>query len=576
MRYHALACDYDGTLACAAQVAPPTLAALERLRATGRKTILVTGRDLEELQAIFPEMSRFDAVVAENGAVLYRPASREVKLLGPAPPPELMEGLRRKQVAPVAVGRVIVATRRPHETAALQVIHDLGLELHVVFNKGAVMILPTGINKATGLEAALKTLGLSPHEVVGIGDAENDHAFLAMCECAVAVANALPALKDHADLVTQGHDGAGVVELIDAMLDNDLRSLTAQLSRHDLVIGADLHDQPVRIASFGPNVLIAGPSGSGKSTAATSLLERLAEQRYQYCIIDPEGDYEALAGCVTLGNHQRSPDISEVLQVLAEPSQNVVVNLVGLPIADRPSFFLGLLLRLQEMRAQNGRPHWLLVDEAHHLLPAAWEPGSSAFAQDLNRTVFVTVHPDQVAPIALASVGVIVAVGASPQTTIDQFCRAARDDVPDIDRIELEAGEVVFWPRWQKQPPARVRIVPSKSERRRHVRKYAEGEMAPERSFYFRGPEGKLNLRAQNFIVFLQLADGVDDATWLHHLRHGDYSRWLREKIKDEPLAAEVEAVERRRDVSPKEGRALIRQAVERHYTLPAATPPAN
>jgi len=225
MRYLALACDYDGTLACAGQVEPPTLAALERLRATGRKTILVTGRELEELQAIFPQTALFDAVVAENGAVLYRPASREVKLLGAAPPPELMEGLRRKQVAPVAVGRVIVATRRPHEAAALQVIHDLGLELQVVFNKGAVMILPSGINKATGLEAALKLLGLSPHEVVGIGDAENDHSFLALCECAVAVANALPALKERADLVTNGHDGAGVVELIDALLDNDLRNL---------------------------------------------------------------------------------------------------------------------------------------------------------------------------------------------------------------------------------------------------------------------------------------------------------------------------------------------------------------
>lgn len=225
MRYHALACDYDGTLACAGQVEQPTLAALERFRATGRKTILVTGRELEELQAIFPQTALFDAVVAENGAVLYRPASREVKLLGPAPPPELMESLRRRQVAPVAVGHVIVATRRPHEAAALQVIHDLGLELQVVFNKGAVMILPTGINKATGLEAALKLLDLSPHQVVGIGDAENDHSLLALCECAVAVANALPALKERADLVTNGHDGAGVVELIDAILDNDLRNL---------------------------------------------------------------------------------------------------------------------------------------------------------------------------------------------------------------------------------------------------------------------------------------------------------------------------------------------------------------
>ena len=48
----------------------------------------------------------------------------------------------------------------------------------MIFNKGAVMILPSGVNKATGLAAALEELGLSPHNVVGVGDAENDHAFL--------------------------------------------------------------------------------------------------------------------------------------------------------------------------------------------------------------------------------------------------------------------------------------------------------------------------------------------------------------------------------------------------------------
>src|SRR5207253_1677558 len=123
----------------------------------------------------------------------------------PPPPAVFAETLRQRGVSPISVGRVIVATWEPHEQVVLATIRDLGLELQVIFNKGAVMVLPAGVNKASGLAAALKALELSPHEVVGVGDAENDHALLTLCECGVAVANALPALKERADLVTQGN-----------------------------------------------------------------------------------------------------------------------------------------------------------------------------------------------------------------------------------------------------------------------------------------------------------------------------------------------------------------------------------
>ena len=115
-----------------------------------------------------------------------------------------------------------MATWRPHETAVLEAIRDLGLELQVIFNRGAVMVLPTGINKRSGLCAALEAMALSEHEVVGVGDAENDHAFLRSCECAVAVANAHPAIKEIADFTTQADHGTGVAELIDLILNNQL------------------------------------------------------------------------------------------------------------------------------------------------------------------------------------------------------------------------------------------------------------------------------------------------------------------------------------------------------------------
>lgn len=228
MRYLALACDYDGTLASDGQVDEKTLVALERLRNSGRKLILVTGRQLNELLPVFPHINLFERVVAENGALLYRPANREEKLLGTPAPEEFIRTLRDRGVDSLSVGRVIVATWRPHETAVIKTIRDLGLELQVIFNKGAVMVLPSGVNKATGLTIALEELGLSPHNTVGVGDAENDYDFLSLCQCSVAVANALVMLKEGVDLVTNGERGAGVSELIDRLIASDLSELESR------------------------------------------------------------------------------------------------------------------------------------------------------------------------------------------------------------------------------------------------------------------------------------------------------------------------------------------------------------
>jgi hydroxymethylpyrimidine pyrophosphatase-like HAD family hydrolase len=224
MRYLALAADYDGTLAHHRQVDAPTLAALERLRASGRATLLVTGRQLDDLKKTFSRLEFFDLVVAENGALLYRPISHEETILGPAPPQAFLAMLRARGV-PFSVGRVIVATGEQHQNSVLDVVRTLGLDLRVILNKGAVMVLPPHIDKATGLLAALNELKLSPRNTVAVGDAENDHPLLAACGCAVAVANALPALKERADFVTRGDHGAGVTELIDHLINDDLASL---------------------------------------------------------------------------------------------------------------------------------------------------------------------------------------------------------------------------------------------------------------------------------------------------------------------------------------------------------------
>ncbi len=570
MRYVALACDYDGTLAHDGRVDDETIVALECLRETGRKLLLVTGRELDELTTVFPRLDLFDRVVAENGALLYRPATREELPLAEAPPPQLVERLRARHVRPLAVGRVVVATLSPHETTVLDVIRELGLELHVIFNKGSVMVLPSGTNKATGLATALDELALSPRNTVGIGDAENDHAFLALCECAVAVANALPTLKERADVVTAGARGAGVVELIQQMIADDLAAVTPRLARHRILLGTRMDGEPFTIEPYGGSVLVSGTSGGGKSTLASGMLERLGEHGYQFCIVDPEGDYEGFAGAVVLGGRDRVPAVDEALEVLARPKPNVVVNLVGVPFEDRPAAFDALLPRLAELRARTGRPHWIVLDEAHHLVPAArGAAATAAAAQPFDRMLLITLHPQHLARPVLDAVETIIAVGEGPGTTITDFAAARGLAAPAFPETTDDPGVAVAW---RAGEPAAIafRVAPPQAEHRRHRRKYAEGALAPDESFYFRGPEGKLNLRAQNLTTFLQLADGVDPDTWLHHLRNGEYSAWFRKAIKDDELADEAAQLERTNGLTADESRARIRAAIEERYTLPA------
>jgi len=114
---------------------------------------------------------------------------------------------------------VIIASLQEHETTIRRVLAASGLPFHVICNKDAVMILPAGVSKASGVEAALNALGLSPEQAVGIGDAENDIDFLVLCGLAVAVGNALPEVKARAQMITRATHGAGVAELVEWLME---------------------------------------------------------------------------------------------------------------------------------------------------------------------------------------------------------------------------------------------------------------------------------------------------------------------------------------------------------------------
>ena len=520
MYFVALATDYDGTIAEDGVVAEATLEALRELKQSGRKLLLVTGRQLPDLKKVLPEIALFDLVVAENGGLLFDPKTGEETLLAPEASQVFLDALRAREV-PLSAGRCIVATWEPHQHAVLEAIRELGLELQIIFNKGAVMVLPAGVSKASGLEAALALLELSPHNVAGIGDAENDHAFLRLCGCGVAVANALPMLKESAHFVTEMPRGAGVAALARRMIVDDLAGLSER--REAIEIALDDTGAPIGISPRGGSLLIAGTSGGGKSTVAAGLLERIQERGFQFCVVDPEGDYAELENAVTLGDAKHEPRLEEAVELLRHVKGNLVVNLLGVQLDERPRYFAKLFLQLCQLRAETARPHWMLIDEAHHMMPPEWATATT-LPQQLQGTIFVTVHPEHVARAALESVGFVVAVGVDPAATLCSFCCVVGEDPPEMRAGHIDRGPAYFWERRERRL-RRVHINEPRQHLRRHTRKYAEGELDEDRSFYFRGTQGRLNLRAQNLALFLQIAEGVDDPTWLHHLRAGDYSR---------------------------------------------------
>jgi hypothetical protein len=196
---------------------------------------------------------------------------------------------------------------------------------------------------------------------------------------------------------------------------------------------------------------------------------------------------------------------------------------------------------------------------------------ATASLDSLPTVILVTVEPKTLAVDALRRVDDIFAVGDKAAEAIEGFARALSIAAPETPREPPGKGEALFW---RRSGGGRAQIVKSHApaeKAERHIRKYAEGALGEDKSFYFRGPTNALNLRAQNLTIFMQMADGVDDDTWLHHLQANDYSRWVREAIKDDELADELEHIEGEATPDPKASRRTVREAIERKYTAPAS-----
>jgi hypothetical protein len=224
---------------------------------------------------------------------------------------------------------------------------------------------------------------------------------------------------------------------------------------------------------------------------------------------------------------------------------------------------------LQNQRLRAGRPHWLAIDEAHHVLPCEWAHTATELPDELANLLLITVHPQHISPDALRKINTMLVAGREPGKLFEEFAHAIDKSKPEIPTDDLPRGEALLW-SVERNDVQKIKTAPSRNEHLRHRRKYAEGQLEPERVFHFRGSEGKLDLRAQNLNIFVQIAEGVDADTWLYHLKRSDYSNWLRQGIKDSELADEISDIEKDHSLSYEQSRQQVKNAILRKYTAPA------
>lgn len=537
MYFLALAVDYDGTIARDGNVPAETVEALRLLKQSGRRLVLVTGRRLDELKTIFPALDLFDRVVVENGAVVYNPRDGDTHILAQAPPMAFAERLRERGVGPVATGHVIVSTWHPHERAVLGLIAEMGLELQIIFNKGAIMVLPSNVNKASGLLAALDELNISALNVVGAGDAENDHSFLSLCGCSAAVANALPVLKQEVDIVLSADHGIGIVELARRILDEDV-GLLARTQRGISAgrdMGGDLHYLlPEDV------VLIVGNSGCGKSSYATLLTEEMAGRRHEFCVIDPEGDYIDLDDAETIGGLTEPPTTQEALRLLLKARVNVVINAQALNLNDRQRLFNDLIESIRDLRKTSGRPQWLVIDESHHMMPSS-DNNDRSFPLLKTGAILLTLTPRALPRPILKEVTMIIAMGSTADVLLSEFADLLYLP-PPVAGQQSGPNEKLLWRPKGRGQPVRLRTAAPRQIHNRHAGKYATGDVGEWHSFYFRGPGDTVNIRARNLAEFVRGSRTLDEGIWDYHLQRGDYAQWFQQVIKDDVLTQEAQA----------------------------------
>lgn len=550
MKFSVLALDYDGTIASDGKLDPEVRAAIAEVRRRGIAVVLVTGRILSDLCDIAGHLDFVDAVVAENGAVLAFNGGNS-RLIGQPPAPIFFEELGRRGIQ-FRAGQCVVETDADRAGQVLAVIRDLELPLVLLFNRGRLMILPQAVSKGTGLCEALTMLRLSPHNAIAIGDAENDHDLLAMCEFGVAVGWGSKALQVDADDVLSGQGPAAVAAYI-RQAARTMRLPTGRLDRNRVVLGTTEDRYPLALAVRGRNVLIAGDPQSGKSWVTGLICEQMILQGYGLCVIDAEGDYrtlESLPGVVVFGGDMPPPELPDLARVLRHPSMSVIVDLSHVPYREKVDYLNALLPMLASLRRTTGLPHRIVVDEAHYFLH---QPNVSELVDlDLGAYTLVTYRLSDLHIDLRKAVDVILVNRTTDPHEVQTLLLMAGSKDVESDWKAVFAGlamnEAVLLPGIAEVGGKlrRFQLAPRLTAHVRHQTKYVDLQLMESQGFVFTESGTPVRAPARSLSEFVSLLKTLPLSVLEGHARRGDFSQWIAEVFHDHRLASDVRKVEQR------------------------------
>lgn len=577
MRLRVIATDYDGTVARDGVLDPAVRESIATARQRGVLVVIVTGRILSELRNVAGGLDFVDGVVAENGAVFALP-SGHVRLIGAPPPLCLIEKLTERGID-FKVGQCVVEMDADFADIAISLIRELELPLSITFNRGRMMLLPPSISKAGGLRELLGTLGVSVHNAIGIGDAENDHELLVCCEHGVAVAWGSSRLKEAADHVIQGDGPKAVAQYID-QVSADLRLPDATTSSRRIVLEEIEGQTPFEISIRGRNILVAGDSKSGKSWLAGLLVEQQILLGYTVYAFDPEGDYSSLASLpntVMLGGGRLLPH-GDDLKMLLQQGLNVVLNLSHLTHHQKHEYIQHHLPLVAAHRRERGFPHRILLDECHYFLTGS--QGEHLLDPQLEGYTLVTYRPSQLPKSILEVIDVVVVTRLAERLEVDVLRnlldereKAFSDSHDWYEELaNLSITEAALVPPTE-ETDGRLRrfvVAPRLTTHVRHRTKYFDIPVATEQEFVFTEDGHPTGATAATLRELADTVGQVGSRVLANHCRHHDFSRWTASLFGDHELANEMRQLEsqHQHDSSGEEFAASLCAAIERRYQL--------